>query len=732
MSEMSPGPDWYGRASITPGNDVVAGSFGRWRLIYTIGHHGVDDLGTILVTRRLASDWGRPQFDTPSAANYTTVTTNGQARLRAWFDPTAYIRPWKAAIVIRVYDGALAPGDQVVVDFGDGIGGSPGAQAQRFREETFEFRIAVDSFGTGQFIELPNSPTLRVIGGAPVRLRLMAPSQAGLEQPFAITVKAEDRWGNPADGYSAQLEIAAPALTPMAAPISLSTAARGSLRVEGLRLTQPGIHRLCVSDPATGLIAESNPIVVGASPDYPLFWGDIHGQTEMAVGTGSVEEYFAYGRDVAGLDFIAHCANDFQITSAAYAETVEAVRHFHQPGRYVPFLAYEWSGNTPSGGDHNVYYLADDQPIHRSSHWQIADRSDEATDRYPIDRLHTTMADRQDVLILPHIGGRRANLDFHRADFGPVIEIQSVHGLFWWFAEEALRRGLRVGFIAGSDDHTGRPGSTLPTSADIHFGMRGGLIAAYAERLDRESLWEAIRARRVYGTTGERIIVNLTADGRPMGAEYATHRAPRLAMTVIGTAPLERVELYRGLDCLYRPALAPIEPGRRLQIVWSGARVRGRNREAVWDGGLTLAGGQIRAAHEFAFDGPEEGITERSPHHLRWRSSTCGDPDGLLLDVDLSPTAVLHFDTPLCRFELALSQLGPTPQIVTVGGVDCQVEIGWAPVDASPNHLQVEYVDEAIQPGLNAYYLRIRQHDGGLAWSSPIYVTYSVPPGALT
>ncbi len=35
------------------------------------------------------------------------------------------------------------------------------------------------------------------------------------------------------------------------------------------------------------------------------------------------------------------------------------------------FPGYEWSGNTATGGDHNVIYLKDDPPIFRSSHWQI-------------------------------------------------------------------------------------------------------------------------------------------------------------------------------------------------------------------------------------------------------------------------------------------------------------------------------------------------------------------------
>ena len=189
-----------------------------------------------------------------------------------------------------------------------------------------------------------------------------------------------------------------------------------------------------------GLEATSNPIVCRTeAPEHALFWGDIHGQTEMAVGAGSVGEHFHFARHAAALDFMAHCANDFQITAADYAKTQAGVKRRHEPGRFVTFLAYEWPGNTPAGGDRNVYFLHDDEPIHRSSHWRIADRADEQTDRYPVTRPHETFHGREDVLI----GGRRANLDFFDDTLAPLIEIQSLHGIFWWFAEKALARPAR-------------------------------------------------------------------------------------------------------------------------------------------------------------------------------------------------------------------------------------------------------------------------------------------------
>ncbi len=79
----------------------------------------------------------------------------------------------------------------------------------------------------------------------------------------------------------------------------------------------PGCYTISLSDDATGLTAETNPILVLESADqYGRFWADLHGQSEETIGTNSVDDYFRFGRDLAFLDICAHQGNDFQITDA--------------------------------------------------------------------------------------------------------------------------------------------------------------------------------------------------------------------------------------------------------------------------------------------------------------------------------------------------------------------------------------------------------------------------------
>ncbi len=139
----------------------------------------------------------------------------------------------------------------------------------------------------------------------------------------------------------------------------------------GLTLADAGVHTIQVRDDA-GRATESNPIRCHVQqPDRRLYWGDLHGQTEETVGTGSVADYLAYARDVAAIDATGHQGNDFQITAEVYEHIQSSLAAANEPGRFATFHGYEWSGNTPAGGDRNIYYL-NGGPIHRSSHTLIA------------------------------------------------------------------------------------------------------------------------------------------------------------------------------------------------------------------------------------------------------------------------------------------------------------------------------------------------------------------------
>ena len=115
--------------------------------------------------------------------------------------------------------------------------------------------------------------------------------------------------------------------------------------------------------------------------------------------------------------------------------------------------------------------------------------------------------------------------------------------------QEALSRGYRMGFTAGSDSH------------QMEHGVEGGIVAAFTPTHDREGIWDAMYARHTYGTTGARILVSLKIDGHMMGSELTrpVGKAVDIDISVLGTSNV-KVDLLRnnqvlktwepGSDCL--------------------------------------------------------------------------------------------------------------------------------------------------------------------------------------
>ncbi len=715
----------YGHATINPRDDVVAGSYGTWTLTLTVGTHGIDDGGHIKIAWRDVTNWKTPQFHEPTKPNYTTITTTGKAELDFRFEGGGYIRPWRPCMTITIYDGFLAQGDTVTVIYGDTSKGGPGSMAQTFVEDSFEFRVLVDPFGTNQYTMIHDSPVLKLMAGKPEELEVIVPSESVIGSPTWLSVRIEDKWGNPTSQFTGT--IAFSSSDPKAAlpkPFTFKSEDGGTHRFEGLTFQTPGIHFVTVSDLKSNESISSNPIVVHEKQlEVELYWGDLHGQTEETVGTGTVDQYFRFARDAATLDFVSHVGNDFQITKDHYKDTQRVVKEFHEPGKFITFLGYEWSGNTPAGGDHNVYFLKDDQHIHRSSHAQVEDKSDEETDRYPISRLLDTFRGRNDVLVIPHIGGRRANLDYHEPTLTPFIEVCSVHGHFEWFIREAMeKRRLSVGFIGGSDDHTCRPGGARPTT--MVEAVNGGLMGTYAKELTREALWDAFRKRHVYATTGKRIILRVTCGDAMMGDELTINQPPTISVEVIGTTGLEKIEIVRGVDIIYAHQMVQSDLlSDTIKIMWSGARVTTRRRNTDWSGEINIDKGNVISAQEFAFDLPGDGIIEKSEQKVRWSSTTSGDFDGIILKLEASEETQLFFNTKPIQFSFHLNQL-KKPLIVEAGGIEQKVEMSRISGKESPIHVEFEYTDREVRPGVNAYYIRVLQSDGEKAWSSPIFVNY--------
>ena len=239
-----------------------------------------------------------------------------------------------------------------------------------------------------------------------------------------------------------------------------------------------------MKDPRTGLAGRTNPILVGRGEPFGRFWADLHGQSEETIGTNSIQDYFRFGRDYGFLDICAHQGNDFQISDGFWKKIQATTRKFHEPGRLVTFPGWEWSGNTALGGDRNVLFREEGGPINRSSRALLSPGQAREPCCRTVEELFGRLRDcRREVMVLPHVGGRYADLSRHDPGLEWAVEVHSAWGTFEWMLADAFARGHRLAIVANSDGHKGRPGASYPGGST--FGSYGGLTCVLAKSLTR-------------------------------------------------------------------------------------------------------------------------------------------------------------------------------------------------------------------------------------------------------
>ncbi|MEO8054724.1 MAG: CehA/McbA family metallohydrolase [Acidobacteriota bacterium] len=278
---------------------------------------------------------------------------------------------------------------------------------------------------------------------------------------------------------------------------------------------------------------------------WHVYFGDPHSHSILSdAKTGHPDQLLALSRDRLGLDFdvVSDHSEMGLLQPSEFAELRATAGAIDAPGRFVSLTGWEWTAGSSFG--HRVLLYKDDGPRH--THRSTDPDSD------TIEKLYRHAREHGAVMSPHHTGhalwGRWNPAAPHEEDLEPNFEIASWHGRYEFYGnpregrrqvpghqyQDALRLGRHVGVMGASDTHHLSPGE-------------GGVTAVLAERLDRASIFDAIRNRRNYATTGARIVLEFTADGAPMGSILSAKGPMTLAVRVEGTAPIDRVEIVRNL-----------------------------------------------------------------------------------------------------------------------------------------------------------------------------------------
>lgn len=490
------------------------------------------------------------------------------------------------------------------------------------------------------------------------------------------------------------------------------------------------------------------------------FYGDIHNHSDLSYGHGPFPD--ALTKAALQLDFasvtghahwpdmpvndpsVAHIVafhvEGFAKLRAAWPGHYDVLRAADRPGEFTVFPGYEI--HSFEHGDYTIL-LADLDP----APLQLTDSPA---------ALRAALAENLPgrAMAFPHHigyrqGARGINWDTFDERLSPVVEIVSMHGCSEASETDrtflhsmgpvdgrstmthGLARGHVFGVVGNTDHHSGFPGS---------YGH--GRTGLYANRHDRAAFWQALGARRTNALTGDRIHLLTTLGDVMQGGTVPPGTAGPLGIEAVAGGAIDCIDVVRNGRLVDRisPEItpAPIGPGDEtilhLEMGWGA-----RGKTHHWTGTLRVEGGEVLAV-EPRFRGPEivsplEGadtghaIPEIAEDGGRVSFAVTAEANpnnatpamqGVALRLRLGADAVIR--ATLCGQDIAIpaARLYEGAKSGNLGPIDSPAWRFHQLPRAADWQWQGARSIEPLQDG-DHFYLRLRQKNGHMAWTSPIF-----------
>ncbi|MCL2158849.1 MAG: DUF3604 domain-containing protein [Oscillospiraceae bacterium] len=307
------------------------------------------------------------------------------------------------------------------------------------------------------------------------------------------------------------------------------------------------------------------------SGKYNVYFGDIHthsGQVRdvvdgaRACGMGSREENYRYAKGPGGLHFYALTDHESQILPDHEKPYFDLADKYNKEGEFVCFRAYEHT--SPVYGHRNIYFKTDRAKVVAA----YATDTEGNAIAGPATAPHELFSrlEGMEYISIPHHPSSAShpfNIDL-LTDKDVCCEVYSSWGSSEYVGDfprgvsdrhqklsvsEMLKRNFKLGIVAGSDGHDGHPGnaqSPLVKHPHLFHFCGSGLCAVLCDELTRENVYEAIKNRRCYATSGTPIVLNFRANGHEMGSQIQNcTKKPRLYAKCEGTYLLKEMRIVK-------------------------------------------------------------------------------------------------------------------------------------------------------------------------------------------
>ena len=496
--------------------------------------------------------------------------------------------------------------------------------------------------------------------------------------------------------------------------------------------------------------------------DKQLLFGDIHNHCGISYGHGSLEDALHNARE--RLDFVsvtghAHWPDmpepteeiqyiiDFHNEGFAklkqgWPVMMETLKQFDNEGSFTVFPGFEV--HFCACGDRNVFYK---------------DIAGEILYASNLDELNEQLRDLKaqgiEAIAQPHhVGYRKGTrgIDWNTFDneFAPFVEMLSMHGCSessdntrpflhsmgpsdWRSTIECgLKSGHVFGFSGGTDHHSAHPGS---------YGH--GMTGLWTDTHTREDIWRALKNRRMYALSGDRMNLQFSVNGVPMGSVSEDASSRDLAFAVEAGGVIDCVDILRDGELVKRFSQYEM-PAREEELVHTKIYLElgwgARRRECKWEAELGINDGEIKSV-EPRFRGREvvspveaaevesyyeNKIIQQDGPSVSFAAVTRGNPNnstntsqGVCLEVLMPRNAVVYAKLNGIRTEWELKNLLTGARSGRLRDIDSPA---WRFNRAPLPHewkWQGDWQDDSDTRA--SYYLRVRQRNDQWAWSSPIF-----------
>jgi hypothetical protein len=495
----------------------------------------------------------------------------------------------------------------------------------------------------------------------------------------------------------------------------------------------------------------------GPYENLQVYYGDIHSHCGLSYGNGSFEEALQNAQsqldfvsvtlhavwpdmpvDDEDLDYLVNYHEQgFSKAAKNWKSYLQKVDEVNQPGKFLVYPSYEW--HSSHFGDHCIYYLnGNNQPILESQD-------------LPTLRAQLRKLDTKSFIIPHHIGYKQGYRGINWEEFSetlsPVVEIFSFHGSsesstgpYPYYhsmgprheqscAQYGWSQGKIFGVVGSSDHHNAFPGS---------YGC--GRMGVWAKTLTREAVWDSIDQRRTYALTGDRIQLEFSLNGCPMGALCAPSKDREINVKVIGGDAIDSIDVLHNNQVIHREC--PLnKPGREsvfkvyLELGWGE-----RNEDTQWEVDFQIQDGELIDIEPrfrgYGSQGTPDSNTYaystwalKGHNHVHFATRTRRNPslhtpatEGMSFEIEGGPETIISLDVNGQKYEHSLVEILSGNRTHYLGGFVSPAICLHRAIPKSEYQHTFYFTHQTFSSQQDWYTIRVRQKNDQWAWSSPIWI----------